>query len=133
MAQFLFQHQAGAEGGDILSAGTMAGYGSPASRFAAKAVKEVGVDLSLHRSRPVTPELVDHFDWLIVMTEEHREQLLAHFSGVESKIRLMKSFDPESDGGDVMDPIGLSLDVYRHVRDEIMAAIWGLERFIQEQ
>lgn len=110
----------------------MAGYGTPASRFAVKAMNELGVDVSPHRSQPVTPDLVADAELLVVMTTGHRESLLERYPQAAEKIVLLKSFDPSATHEDVMDPIGLSLDVYRHVRDDIAGALWGLDRYLQE-
>lgn len=111
----------------VCSAGVMTGYGTAASRYAIKAVKELGIDMREHRSQPVNAEMVDEAAMLVVMTQTHRDILCERYPSAESKTVLLKSFDPASDGGDVMDPIGLSFDVYRHVRDEIASALWGLD------
>ncbi len=128
MAEYIFRgHLESHPGWTTCSAGCMSGQGIPASRFAVKACRELAVDLRPHRNQPMTRELVDDAALIVVMTAAHREELCERFPGVDSKIALLKSFDPASDGGDVLDPIGMSLDVYRHVRDEIAAALWGLD------
>ena len=128
MAEFIFRrHLASRPDWATCSAGVMAGYGIPASRYAVKAVKELAIDLRPHRSQPMSGELVDDAAIIVVMTAGHREELIDRFPQAEPKIALLKSFDPESDGGDVLDPIGMSQDVYRHVRDEIAKALWGLD------
>jgi len=65
------------------------------------------------------------------MTRGHHDILLAHYPQAVEKVKLLKSFDPNSTDADVMDPIGLSLDVYRYVRDDIAGALWGLDRHLQ--
>ena len=128
MAEFIFRrHLASRPDWATCSAGVMAGYGIPASRYAVKAVKELAIDLRPHRSQPMSGELVDDAAIIVVMTRAHREELCERFPDAEPKVALLKSFDPESDGGDVLDPIGMTLDVYRHVRDEIATALWGLD------
>ncbi len=133
MAEYLFRaHIRSRAELRVCSAGVMAGYGSAASRYAITAVGELGVDMSAHRSQPVTDPLVDDALLLVVMTEAHRVCLRERYPAAEAKIRLLKSFDPQSEDGDVMDPIGLSMDVYRFVRDEIARALWGLDLHLQE-
>lgn len=128
MAEFIFRrHLASRPEWATCSAGTMGIVGAPASRHAVKAVRDLGIDLRPHRSQPMTPELVDDATVIVVMTAGHREEICERYPEAESKIALLKSFDPESDGGDVLDPIGMSFDVYRHVRDEIATALWGLD------
>ena len=116
----------------VASAGTLGLQGQPASRFAVKALKEISVDLKPHRSQGVTRELVERAALLVVMAQGHKAELLERYPDAADKIRLLKSFDPASDGADVMDPIGLSLDVYRYIRDEISNALWGLANSLNE-
>ncbi|MBT3193554.1 MAG: low molecular weight protein arginine phosphatase, partial [Verrucomicrobia bacterium] len=120
MAEYLFhRHLESHPGWSTCSGGVMAGFGAPASRFAIKAAREVGVDMRGHSSQPMSRELVDDASIIVVMTEGHRDVLCDRYPDAEPKVALLKSFDPDADGIDVLDPIGLSLDVYRHVRDEI--------------
>jgi hypothetical protein len=42
------------------------------------------------------------------------------------KVRLLKSFDRKASGIDLRDPIGMSRDVYRGIRNEIEQALPGL-------
>jgi glycine hydroxymethyltransferase len=131
MAEYLFhQHLESHPGWDVCSAGVMSGHGAPASRYAIKAAREVAVDMKEHRSQPITRELVDDASMLVVMTRTHRDILCERYPDAEPKVALLKSFDASADGDEVMDPIGLSLDVYRHVRDEILSALWGLDAHI---
>ncbi len=116
----------------VVSAGTRGIDGAPASRNGVKALKEISIDMKNHRSQPITRELVDRARLLVVMTSAHRDELLERYPDAAEKIHLLKSFDPASDGGDIMDPIGLSLDVYRYIRDEISNALWGLATFLNE-
>ncbi len=133
MAEYLFRrHLESHPGWATCSAGVMAGYGAPASRYAIKAAKEVAVDMHDHQSQPITPDLVGDAALLVVMTGTHREILLERYPEAEPKVVLLKSFDPNADGVDVLDPIGLSLDVYRHVRDEIESALWGLDAHLAQ-
>jgi protein-tyrosine-phosphatase len=128
MAEYMFRDHIRGTHPDwqILSAGTFAGRGNPASRFAVKALKEIAIDMRAHRSQPLTDELVQRADMIVTMTEGHVAELLERYPYAKDKTFMLKSFDPASDGGDVMDPIGLSLDVYRYIRGEISNALWGL-------
>lgn len=133
MAEYLFRLQIVSRPEfTVCSAGVMTGYGAPASRFAVKAMNELGVDISAHRSQPVSRDLVEEAELLVVMTGGHRDALLERYPHVADKIVLLKTFDPNRKDEDVMDPIGLSLDVYRYVRDDIAAALWGLDRHLQQ-
>ncbi len=128
MAEYLFRAHFGRQSGwTSASAGVMAGDGIPASKNAVKALAELGIDLRAHRSRALTRDLVDAAFRVVVMTEFHRLLVTERFPESAGKVFLLKEFDPSADGEDIDDPVGLSLDVYRHVRDEIATALWGLD------
>jgi glycine hydroxymethyltransferase len=128
MAEYLFhRHLESHPGWATCSAGVMAGYGAPASPYAITAAREVAVDMREHRSQPLSEDLVADAAIIVVMTGTHRDILCDRYPAAEPKVKLLKSFDPDSDGDDVLDPIGMSLDVYRHVRDEISTALLGLD------
>jgi len=133
MAEYLFRHRAGDElDWDAASAGVIAGYGGTASLHAVTVLDELGVDLTSHRSQPVTQELVCEASLIVVMTGGHSAQMDAMFGDfVRDKVFLIREFHPRYRGGDVADPIGLSADTYRKTRDEIDACTPGLIEFVK--
>jgi len=102
--------------------------GAPASAHAVQALTEMAIDLRRHRARPLTRELVDSAFLIVVMTASHRDQVCASFPDAADRVHLLKSFGSLSD--DVLDPIGMSFEIYKHVRDEIAVALWELDRYI---
>lgn len=93
----------------VTSAG-LAAAGEPAADHAVTVMEECGLNITRHRSRPLTKELADAADHLVVMTENHRSLLLA--AGVEDgKITVP--------AGGVPDPFGGSVEVYRRTRDTL--------------
>ena len=94
------------------SAGASAGVGSPASAEAVKVAAERGVDLSGHRSRPLTAELVASSDAIIVMSDWHADRVRELGGG--AKVSLATDFlsDADPDAG-IPDPIGMDTIVYR--------------------
>ncbi|MBN2684340.1 MAG: low molecular weight protein arginine phosphatase [Pontiellaceae bacterium] len=131
MAEALFRHRAGDIGWEAASAGTFAMPGSPASENAVAAMKELGIDISTHRSQPLTPELVNRVDLIITMTAGHRAQLLGVFPEVEERVFLINAFGTSKVPADVSDPFGGSLREYIHIRDEIDRALSDLILFIR--
>jgi len=133
MAARLLREQLG-PGSDwsVVSAGLSAALGMPPSEGAVTVMDESGMDLRDHRSRPVDGDLVDASDVIVVMTASHREQMLALYPGAAQKVFLLKSFDETGPGGDLEDPLGAPMDVYRHTRDEIEEALPGLISFLGE-
>jgi len=134
MAEYLFRAHFARQGGwTTASAGMMSGRGVPASANAVKALAELGVDLRPHRSQPLSRELVDAAFRVVVMTEFHRLQVTERFPDAVEKVFLLREFDPAAAGEDIDDPVGLSLDVYRHIRDEIATALWGLDAYLSRE
>lgn len=132
MAEALFRHRMGEDSGwEAVSAGTYAAEGWPASENAVLAVKELGIDISTHQSQPLTAELVESADLIIVMTMDHRFHLLEDFPEVGNRVFLIKSFGTSKVPADVSDPYGGSLNTYKRIRDEIDRALSDLILFIR--
>jgi protein-tyrosine-phosphatase len=60
----------------VRSAGTWARPGSPPTPEAEASVAERGIDISDHRSTPVSSDLIGWADLIITMTAEHRDEVL---------------------------------------------------------
>ena len=132
MAEVLFRHRIGSDSGwEAASAGTFDALGHPASENAVRAVKELGLDLSRHHSQPLTAELLESADMIVVMTAEHRFHLLEVFPEVGNRVFLIKSFGTSKVPADVSDPYGGSLNTYKKIRDEIDRALSDLILFIR--
>lgn len=132
MAEVLFRHRIGdGAGWNTASAGVYAGLGSPASDNAIEAVRELQLDLTGHQSQPLTAELVNTSDIIVVMTAEHRFHILQDFPEVGNRVCLLKSFGTSKIAADITDPYGGSLNVYRNIRDEIDRALSDLILFIR--
>lgn len=61
---------------EVISAGLAAIEGDPAAPQAVEAMKEEGIDLSAHRARKLTEELIEKADLILTMTEAHKKQVL---------------------------------------------------------
>ena len=132
MAEALFLHRfGGEEQWEACSAGIYAGAGTPASANAIEAMHEIGIDLTNHRSQPLTVELVQQADLIVTMTAGHRFEILQDFPKVGNRVFLIKSFGTSTVPADIPDPFGGSLDVYRKIRDEIDRALADLILFIR--
>ncbi len=99
------------------SAGTVAVRGAQPTAAALAATAEIGIDISELRAgtlRKGSSPLPDH---IYVMTTDHRDRVVAAFPGLAERVELL---DPE---GEVADPYGYDLAVYRATRDQIVSAI----------
>lgn len=95
---------------DASSAGLSASEGAPATPEALEAGASRGLDLSAHRSRPLSAELVDESDLILTMTEDHKSALLRRFP--QANVRLLADHDIE-------DPYGSSLETYLSTLDSL--------------
>jgi protein-tyrosine-phosphatase len=103
---------------EATSAGTSAWDGAAASDGALLVGMERGLDLSQHRSRTLTRELVRDADLILAMGPHHLERIEA--LGGSGKAHLLTDY--ASRGANlkpVNDPIGGELDVYRTTADEL--------------
>jgi len=91
----------------VLSAGSFALPGARATPQAVEAVRELGADLSRHRSRPLTVELIHQADMIFPMSRSHAAAVA---SLVPSASEKTVTLDPT---GDIDDPIGGELKLYQ--------------------
>lgn len=82
-------------------------------------MKEIGIDISNHISRPITAEDIKNADVVICMTESHK-QLLLSVGCEQNKIFVLS--------GGIPDPFGCDIDTYRKCRNSIFD---GIDRLIQ--
>ena len=108
----------------VVSAGTFATAGNPATMEAVEALGKMGVDLSHHRSQVLTPQLVREADVIFCMTEAHRHAVLSIAPEAAAKTHTL---DPN---GDIEDPIGGDLTVYQRSAEMIRRR---LEHRLREQ
>lgn len=103
---------------DVTSAGTSAWNGAPASDGALLVALEHGVDLSGHRARQLTRDIVVDQDVILVMGPHHLER--AEALGGEGKSHLLTFYAAHgSSDRAVSDPFGGDLEVYRATYDEL--------------
>jgi len=102
----------------VQSAGVHASRGMRATREAVEAVKAFNTDLSSHISQPASLDLLRRADVIYTMTDAHREEILQALPGAAKKTFRL---DPE---GDIDDPIGTGLLVYKQVADHLAEVLY---------
>lgn len=88
----------------IASAGVYAQPGYPAAYFTLEVLNERGIELRDHRSKPVSPELMDRFNLVLTMEQGQKEALRLAFPQHARKIFLLSEMGGEY--RDIVDPIG---------------------------
>jgi protein-tyrosine phosphatase len=93
----------------VLSAGSFAMPGSRATPQAVEAVQALGADLSKHRSRALTVELVHQADMIFTMGRSHTQAVISLVPSAAEKT------EPLDSGGDIEDPIGGDVALYKEL------------------
>lgn len=122
IANHLVKQNALADKFAFKSAGTGAWDGCPASPNALEAVKDYGIDLSLHQAKKVNSNLIREADLILTMTQGHKAQLAAAFPGSRDKLYTLYEYLGDK-FRNVDDPIGGSLAVYKACAAELKQAI----------
>jgi protein-tyrosine phosphatase len=114
------------------SAGLLDLEGADADPRAVSILREKSIYGSGHRSRLHSAEMIDRADRVLVMEEAQRQELLRRHPDAEGKVRLLKSFSPLGDEGnlDIQDPHGRESYRYRSCFAEIYFSVEGLFRCI---
>jgi protein-tyrosine-phosphatase len=113
---------------EVSSAGTAGLDNFPASENAVFAAKAWDIDISGHRSRPLSRDIVESADLVLAMSPGHVDQILKLSPSAAKKTYLLKGFprpySPTQE--EVQDPIGRPLDLYNQTfleLDEILRRI----------
>ena len=152
MAEGLLRHslaERGCNGVEVTSVGTWAYADNPAMPEAVETLRELGIDLSQHRSRAVDEAELNEADVIVVMTSVHIRELKSTVPDVMHKVLMMKELSEitpaqVSDDGtprerlqalltgtkpasrrslDVDDPIGLPRGAYERCGRELQAGV----------
>ena len=102
----------------IESAGLFAPNGEPASENAVLAMKDYGIDLSGHRAKTVSSELLKQVDLALTMTASHKMALEQY---LRDKVYTLCEFAEVE--GDIPDPYGGDLEEYKICADKIYNAL----------
>lgn len=102
----------------IESAGIFAAEGKMASEKAIKAVAKYGIDLTGHRTQPVTEDLIKQCDLILTMTEAHKQILMPMAQG-----KVFTLLEYAGSEGDIQDPYGGDDEEYKEAMQEIYDAL----------
>ena len=102
----------------ITSAGVAAATGCGPSSEAVAVMKEKGFDLTDHESQPLTDKLVRHADLILTLTGGHHHAVIRRWPDCASRTATVRL-----DGGDIHDPIGGSVSVYRECAAQVESAL----------
>lgn len=132
LAKYLLAEQRGIEPDKLERLGlrvtSAAAYGVPGMPAASEAVDIVasrGVDISHHRSRALTPDMIHEADVILCMTRSHKAAVLGMVPSAAGRTLLL---DPS---GEIEDPIGQGPVAYRRAAQSIERAL--TQRLLEQQ
>jgi protein-tyrosine phosphatase len=128
MAEVLLEAEGRRQGRPIKarSGGVMGLIGRPADPKAVKAVGEIGLDLTAHRSKGVDDEDIAWADHVLVMELRHQMELHQRLPQSEGKVLMLGPF---AGLHEVADPVGGWIFKFRKSRDQLQRAV---QRFVQQ-
>jgi len=118
----------------VVSAGTGAVDGIPATKLAVSVGADNGVELGAHRSRPLTPAMIRASDLVLGMEPHHVEHARGLAPDAADRVHLITergAASPAASGG-VLDPMGGSADEYRDTFNRIRSHLLGWIPVIRE-
>ncbi|NBB78946.1 MAG: low molecular weight protein arginine phosphatase [Verrucomicrobia bacterium] len=138
MAEKLLQHALAAEPAplnqlEVVSAGVAAGYGDPASTNSVAALKKVQLDLSRHKSQPLTQELIDQAFLILGMTQSHLDILQRYHTNLPERLHLFREFMGGEHDPEIPDPFGQNLAAYAACMDAMAEAIPSIIDYLKRE
>ena len=115
--------EAGVSNLDIRTGGVMTVPGLMPTQECRQLLHKEGIDISMHRSCQLTPELIKRASLVLGMTSFHVQIALRMAECARGKTFLLKEyagFDGKND--QVQDPMGCTLEVYKRVLRDIRTA-----------
>jgi RpiB/LacA/LacB family sugar-phosphate isomerase len=118
----------------VCSAGLAAPHGQAASTYSVDVMREIGLDISSHRSQPITESLIQESDAIFVMTYSHLDHMIMLFPEASEKTFLIRHFEENvpAELREVYDPIGQTRDVYRATREQIKISMPRLLEWVKK-
>lgn len=137
MAEKLLQHALEAEGEPlsklvVVSAGVAAAYGDPASSNSVAALKKVKLDLTRHKSQPITNDLIDRAFAIFGMTDSHIDVLRHYYPDLPERVHLLRDF-MDDDESQIPDPFGQNYDAYVECLDSMIEAIPSVVSYLKRE
>ncbi len=105
----------------VASCGIAAIDGEPASINAQRAVKELGGDLSEHRSRRISQAILDETRVLVGLTQTHLDDVATFFTRIPPITFVIAT----------PDPFGANIEGYRKARDVAVESFPQLIEFLK--
>jgi protein-tyrosine-phosphatase/predicted ATP-grasp superfamily ATP-dependent carboligase len=115
---------------EIASAGLLQREGNTPGPVSVEVAGELGVDLTAHRSSPLTADRLRRFDLVLVMEAAHYDSVRRLDPEALHKTFLLSSFAETGVGSDIEDPDGKSAERFREVYQQVIQSTQELARWL---
>lgn len=138
MAAELFKKMIGA-GRDkvkVISAGVGTIHGMQATEHTLRVLQREGIDATKHRSMPVSKQLLESADLIIVMERFHKYKVLEIAPKTKGRVYLLREFQKAADEivePEIIDPIGRPLEVYERSLELIREGLEILAGWVKKE
>ncbi|HAP32371.1 MAG TPA: hypothetical protein DCQ14_04880, partial [Firmicutes bacterium] len=105
----------------VCSAGLMTVDGLSPSREALAILREEGLSMEDHRSRPLDRELLEKAHYIFTMTDLHKQQLLERFPRCACRVWALGEY--AGTNLEISDPYGRGMEAYRLVAAQLKIAL----------
>jgi protein-tyrosine-phosphatase/predicted ATP-grasp superfamily ATP-dependent carboligase len=116
----------------VASAGLLPQAGRPTGPVSREVATSLGVDLSGHRSTPLTAELLREFDLVLVMEAAHLAGVRALEPQAVAKTFPLASFRDQCGALQIGDPEGRERGVFRTVYEGVVGSVEGLVHRLEQ-
>lgn len=96
----------------VNSAGIIAQQDKPADKQIMTVAAQNGVDLTPHRSQPISSALISEHDLILVMEQQHYHDVINRYPEARGKVFLLAKWLGDKD---IPDPYRKSDDMFKHV------------------
>lgn len=115
----------------VVSCGLAAAPGEPASPHSVKAMARIGLDISAHRSRPLSPDDLGRSVAVFAMTGSHLDALSRRADLLPEAVLLLRDVLPPAAPRAIPDPFGGDFREYEDCRDSMVEAMPALLEFLR--
>ncbi|MFA5523179.1 MAG: low molecular weight protein arginine phosphatase [Tissierellales bacterium] len=138
MAEGLFRHMIKEKGLEdrikVESAGVFAALGQSASYQSIEVMKGQSIDISNHKSRQLTKEMIENADIILAMTNNHKRAIESiDIRAIKKTFTLTEYAYGNERSTDIMDPFGASVQVYEQCSIEIKNALVNIVEKLVEK
>ena len=114
----------------VSSGGTHAVQGEESPTFARKAIEKYGANIQTHTATTLENSDIEKADYILVMTERHKRDVIRKYPELEEKIKLLGEYAKDKEYEEIDDPWGYNFNVYENCAKEIVDSIEG---FIEKE